>query len=229
MRKICFIHPFKTGGTSLMMFLSNEYSHQQILRNDYFSTSFEYVDKDELTGLFNEINSNYPLVMGHLYTWASSSLFHQYSNISLLREPVSRVVSRYHHLKSTPEIDYLNAPTQQKELIDTVRHYELVDLLDIDSTLIKFNFHNHQFNMLSSNGVFSVDEIIDAYEVIGCLDKIDAFVEYLSDLYAFSPQVRVPSLNVGHYEKQVSNDLINKIKHYNHLDLSLYEKVSNKW
>lgn len=229
MRRLCFVHPFKTGGTSLMMFLSNNFDYYNILPNDFFSTTYEYIDNKELDSNRALILSDYQLVMGHLPIWASNSIFSEYNNISMLRNPINRVVSRYYHLQATPMSDYNNAPKEQKFLIDLAKKYSLEELLQLDFPIIDFNFKNHQYKMLSSNGYLSLEAVSDAYDVIGCLEKLDDFMFYLSDKFSMIPSFGSFQLNQGNYNRNISESLIKSIKKCNDIDIELYNRVYNRW
>lgn len=229
MKKIFFIHPFKVGGTSLMMFLSNNYKYDAILPQNFFPTSFEYVTKGEIKIKQPHIIEHYDLIMGHIRYECLDELQSHYDTISLIRDPIERVVSRYHHLKRTPESDFLRAPEKQKELISNVRKYSLYDLLDLEDENIKFNFHNHQYKMLSSTSKEKVEDIVKHHGVIGCLEKMECFLAFLSDSYAFYPIKKAPELNKGSYNRETYPALLKKIEVYNREDIILYEKVRSLW
>ncbi|MGR0278178.1 sulfotransferase family 2 domain-containing protein [Marinomonas dokdonensis] len=227
--KIIFIHPFKVGGTSLMSFISNNFDFEDILPQDYFNHTFEYLGQEELLNERAYVMEKYKLIMGHLKGW---SVFEKndYYKISLLRDPVKRVISRYNHLKSTPEQDYIRSSEAQKKMIDIVRSNDLKDVLKLSDENIDFNFKDHQFKMLSSGEKDkSIDEIIASFNMIGVLEKIDAFYTALADRFNLNYQLNNSALNTGNYSYLLNQEVREEIEEFNKKDVILYNEVCKLW
>ena len=119
---VFFIHIPKCAGTSFNVTLKQMYSPEetyQIDNSKYEHSSAEFKqlssrDKDHLT-----------LVSGHMYYGLYSSMPHQVSHITMLRDPVKRLISLYNYGLQTTSVSWRARMLEEKPtIVDFVRgHY----------------------------------------------------------------------------------------------------------
>jgi hypothetical protein len=100
---VYFLHVPKTGGTSLISFLEDQFDTEEICRAQVLT---------ELFNLPRESLGRYRLFRGHHWYVPHAYLGRSLTHISMLRDPVQRTVSWYLHAQRSP---------------DTYRHQQMND------------------------------------------------------------------------------------------------------
>lgn len=90
--KLHFLHIPKTAGTSVTQFLQRQYDLEQIVFETTWRELFKYQPRMPKLKLFR----------GHFGINLSKMIGPEFKVISFLREPISRVMSQYHHIRKTP-------------------------------------------------------------------------------------------------------------------------------
>src|SRR5438874_1730089 len=93
---LLFLHIPKTGGSTLSKILERQYPRAQTLTlDDQKIAQFKTLPVAE--------RGRYCLVKGHLHFGLHHFIPRPSTYITLLREPVERVLSFYHYARSTPD------------------------------------------------------------------------------------------------------------------------------
>ncbi|MEM5882524.1 MAG: sulfotransferase family 2 domain-containing protein [Candidatus Aenigmatarchaeota archaeon] len=214
-----FVHIPKCGGTTITK-----------LFVDYFGEEYTLYEGQKnyhqiLKSGDKNILKKYKFVSGH-FCYGIHNLFEQKPiYISIVREPISRVLSAIKFIKSAPE-HYL---------------YPVLKDLSVDSCLkelIRFNetrLYTHQCVMIAGkHGNFDeVKQIInDNYFVVAPFDRINDLITIL-EVFIFKSPVKRLHLNKSEGEYQFSNESIQLIKELCKDDFELYDyvsiKFSNEW
>jgi hypothetical protein len=141
-KKIILVHIPKTGGTSL---------ESEINKNFYKTTDYNYLHYNHtIRGKFNNLKSNTP--QGHRHSFISEYFefldINEYYSFSIIREPLSQVLSLYRQLKYT----------------DTLKNVKITSLEDFifgnsPRDLRFYNYYSNQYKFLTINDEVKVDKI----------------------------------------------------------------------
>jgi hypothetical protein len=168
------------------------------------------------------------LIMGHYSYGAHRLLAIKPKYITVLREPISRVISLYYYLKTrhdSPLAPHFNAGLSIDEFISS----EITEMTN-----------NHMCRMIAGippeaglniNEEWLLDLAIHNikrhYVLIGVMDEIEVFLASLSKLLNW-PSSEFPKENVNQATKIIHNShTIKLIQDKNLLDIQLYEYVKN--
>jgi len=236
---IIFTHIPKTAGTSLRHILVQQYGQNSV---------FMFYENPALTGgakkgdeLLNELRSyfkdvpginqqnldrlvNLKAISGHISFGIHDLLtVNEFHYITLLREPIERVISFYYHMLHSNE-----------EAHETAKQINIEDLICSKKSI---EFDNLQVRMLSGvgwevpYGHCSHDMLEKAkynllnYYTFGIQDRFAESLEMFSKKLGWS-EIQIVAANVGK-NKQKSSDIspetLNLIAENNRLDLELYQ------
>ncbi|WOE69446.1 sulfotransferase family 2 domain-containing protein [Hydrogenimonas thermophila] len=189
---VIYIHIPKTAGT----FLRSAWLFNNIQK---YWWSDEKRPFPQLNNFYENyiIASNYQLVGGHLdiNTYLKMKIIQPKVFLNVLREPKSRIISFYNHVKNKDK----NHP-----LHNLVKQHTLYELLESKSEFYKVVF-NEQIRYLIANKA-SLEKFSDRDTlIVGRQDKIDQFVEVSNKLIGFSNGIGKGDANAGGkgYEENV--------------------------
>ena len=97
---LIFIHIPKTAGTSIRSLLQGLVTPRKSV---YLYPQGKAISKEEFKALPAERKAQIRVVMGHVMYGIHELLPQQVRYVTMLRDPVDRVVSLYHHIKRIPE------------------------------------------------------------------------------------------------------------------------------
>lgn len=233
-KTVIFLHIPKAAGTTLTQILRRQYSEQQILcltlpNNTKALPHSEklQIKLDKLRQLSDSEKRQIKLLHGHFPFGAHELLPQSATYITMLRDPVKRVISTYFYAKRTPGH----------------RHYEKINqegisLKDYISSKINPQLNNGQVRMLS--GKSDVDfgncnekmlekaksNLNNYFSVVGTLESFDKTVLSIKEVLGYN-NVFYSKTNVSKSknDQQIDSNLIEMIKSENELDLELYNYV----
>ena len=218
---VCFIHIPKTGGTTLTSILESKFDYQQICPAAYWE-DFQHIAPETL--------DSYRLFRGHFpYTIVEQIPGHTVC-LTMLRDPVERVISAYHFMK-----DCVVVYPQDQEIQEKARSLSLDDY--IQDPEIDDNF-NTQTCQLAGIELTSVDDRkvnsvlletakknVDAFSFVGITEEFGRSIALLSYRFGWPLPPEIQRLMVGkktQTRSHVSAQTIEKIIQNNQLDIELY-------
>lgn len=235
-RPLVFIHVPKTGGSSLHEVLTKELKDRKLCPARFSSEISEY-SKNEL--------AEYDLFSGH-FGAEDCSLIEKPQYITLLRNPVDRVVSLYSYWRAqrgkylgTPETDQNYAGVQlaiNSSIDDFVRTQNPAILAEISNTqslyiLYGLNSHKLHENILPEP---TVEEVIRKLKSnflwYGTLEQLSASCESLWEkLHVKVEGNQIPIINKtpANYKAIVSEETYKIIADLNRVDMALHTHVTN--
>jgi len=224
-RKILFDHLPKCGGLSLNTYLEAHYP-----RGKTFS-----LNPRNLTLSVNKFKSlserdryGYDLIKGHLAHELLDYVHPECLKVTVLREPVDRIISHYYYAKRTPR-HYLYSKIHQSGM--GLEEYATSGLSDELR-----NWYTTHFSGLSLDDVErrpeesiakALEVILKRYDIVGFLDNFSLFLEMLRsqaklrDVYKERVNVTQGREKLSHIEESV----MNKIREVNKIDIVLYREV----
>jgi len=219
---LVFVHCPKTGGTSVTTWLQRHYPIAEILN--------EATVWPELNRVTPEIMAQKCLVRGH-FGRAILGLFgpdRGFQAVTVLRDPVQRVLSHFWHLKRAPD-------TEVGLEFCRDDHFTLRDFLEHPATRVYAS--NCQTTWCGAptevTRAFLEDyrepdfaaacAFLDQCAVVGVTEDLPGFLSDLSATFGFSPDTRL--LTERRYsprDSAVTPDLLEQIRALNTLDQELY-------
>jgi len=219
-RKILFDHLPKCGGRSLNAYLDLHYSK----RKTFSVYDSEAIDKFKNLSRFKRYK--YDLVRGHLARRLLDYVHPESLKVTILRDPVDRVVSHYYYVKRSPS-HYLYPQVVELNLDEYVQRNLGGELR---------NFYTVYFSGLPlrdaeqnpEESVAMAAEALSRYDAVGFLDDFASFAAALRRRAELKRPYRNKKLNATPNRPgidEIEPAIISRIKQANHLDIALYEKI----
>lgn len=231
MVRIIFLHIPKAGGMTLRHLIINNYREDEV----FFIDSFDYEGSFEKLFRITEKNPNQLKVIGgHIGFGLHERLPGSSQYITVLRNPVERVVSQYHYIIRTPQHYLYNKIVSNKISLIDYANGDLTREISNDQTrmisgaakMLGINDNNHYYLDLAK------ENLTKYFCVAGLLERWDETVTVFMHELGWS-NLTSKKKNVASYDKSavVTTDVIDVITERNLLDIQLYhyaEKLFEK-
>ena len=231
--RLFFIHIPKTAGTTFNAFLDQQYPLADIAPPEVFEKGSEYLEKGDPEGRLRYLKQ-FPLYRGH-YPYQVCKLFMpEYTSLTVLRDPVKRVVSQYNDWRSKTEESLTHAFESEKTLAALARELPLRDFFQSDHPLVARFFHNGQARPLAKNFRCKMEgqELQDLalanlkkIDYVGITEAFDIFLLMLCERFGWYYPQRLQSLNKARHLLQVKDlddETLAIIIEKNKADIALY-------
>jgi len=225
-----FMHIPKTGGTTLISLLDNNFSYDELLDVRDWRILVKKMPIDF---------SKYRLVRGHFGYGFYHLLPKKPLFLTMLREPVQHVISIYKHLQrpeNGPETaEYFRTHTLEEALDHPTLHHRLLNIqtriVGIDRDELAFRTTEEKrtgaeiYDNLPERQLLRIaKKRLNEFAFIGIVEKYDESLALLSYKFEWTPIPTATRKNVDKTEKPVlNNKIIEKIRKVTKLDRELYE------
>lgn len=229
-RKILFDHLPKCGGSSLHAYLEKEYPQRKIF-------SIDGGNPQESAAKFKSLPQAkryaYDLVKGHIANQLIEFAHPACLKVTILREPVDRIVSHYYYAKSTPE-HYLYPKIRKSGM--SLESYASSGI----STELR-NWYTTHFSGLSIEAAEANPEdaienamkvLLNDYDIVGLLENYSSFAERLRQQAGLRYQYQNEKVNPTQGRVSINDvpkSTIRVIEQINHLDVVLYRKIARRF
>jgi len=224
-KKILFDHLPKCGGSALNAYLKAHYPRRRTFATDGYTP---IVSVDEFKKLPERKRYSYDLVKGHLAHELLDFVHPECVKVTVLREPVERIVSHYYYAKRNPA-HYLHGKIHDSDM--GLEEYASSDL----SGELRNWYTTHYSGMTAEDAescpeesVANAFEVVNRYDVVGFLDNFPTFAETLRSLANLRCEYQ--NVKVNATEDRPALDRVDPaalatIQQVNHLDIALYQKI----
>ena len=217
---VLFLHIPKAAGTTLTQILDRQYSTQEILPS-YKNSKPRF---DKLSSLSTPEKYQIKLIRGHFPFGVHEMLPQHSTYITMLRDPIKRVISNYYFAKKTPS----------HRLYETINQ-EGMSLEEYITSEINPQLNNGQVRLISGNTDVAygkcTNEILEKakhnlktyFSVVGTVENFDRTLIALREILGYKNICYTKAnTNQSNKSNHIDNKLINLIKNYNILDIELY-------
>ncbi|MCA9140111.1 MAG: sulfotransferase family 2 domain-containing protein [Planctomycetales bacterium] len=229
-----FLHIPKAGGNSLLEFLRPNYPEDA-----HFDVSLglKYVDRlNELETMPAEQQSRFRFISGHLPFGIHQFLPQQSRYITVLRDPIDRVVSHYYFVREQRKHP-LHDAVMSKNM--TVADYVTSGLSgELNNGMVRLICGRAESDSLRGHAPcedgdlrIALDHLRDHFEVVGLLEQIDATQQLLSRVFGWperssvrknKTKVRKSTASLKKKEREI-------IASHNAMDIELYRWASERF
>lgn len=239
--QVYFLHIEKTAGLSLTSFLDNQFPANTIYQHHY----------RHIPSLPREQMAEYRLIRGH-YTYALHTLLPRKPRyITMLRDPIARVISHYQHALRDPSY-YLYNHVHSKDLslldfvLDPTTHHVASNwqtrcvALDTDLGNLAQQCPEEIFDQCIDSVATTLpnDEILeiakqhlDEFMFVGITERFEESLAILTYLLgsapAYAPRINVAPKTLSQTEAPLETRKV--IAEHNQLDLALYEDAIGRF
>lgn len=225
-RKILFDHLPKCGGSTLNAYLEAHYPKRRIFSIDG-SNPAEVVG--QFKGLPKRKRHAYSLIKGHLANELFDYVDPACLKITVLRDPVERIISHYFFAKKNRN-HYLYSSIHNSEM-------NLEDYASSNLSGELRNWYTTHFSGLPLDVVEGKPEesiakasevLLKRYNIVGFLDSFPLFIENLRKQAKLGYEYNNNRVNVTQNRpiiQSIPKSTIEKIEQINYLDIALYRRV----
>jgi len=225
-RKILFDHLPKCGGSSLNKYLQAHYPRRKTFLTNGIDAA-PSIDKFRNFSLSKR--HGYDLVTGHRANQLLDYVHPESLKVTVLREPVDRIVSHYYYAKRTP-LHYLHSKIHESEM-------SLEDYVTSGISRELRNWYTIYFSGLTMDDAeanpdesvnIAVEVILRKYDIVGFLDNFSSFFNTLREQAGLRYNYQNEKVNVTEGRiaiNDIPQSTISKIEKKNHLDIALYRKI----
>jgi hypothetical protein len=221
--QLCFIHIPKTAGTTFTSIIDAKFSEQDICPARVWS---------ELTQIPREELAKYKLLRGHFYYYIYKFLPRKPVYITMLRNPIERVVSGYEFMRrcrpSRPE----GIPTHEKALLMTLKEYvcdpTVPGIINAQTRHISLNLQRELPDFMHPDWQESAQENLERFAFVGLTERFQDSMALLAYTFGWNPLIEYQNLMVAPKklrQEDLEPDVIEAIAERNQLDIGLYQFV----
>ncbi|MDN5203108.1 sulfotransferase family 2 domain-containing protein [Fulvivirgaceae bacterium BMA10] len=225
--KVVFLHIPKAGGTTLRHILLSQYERKNI-----FYTVDGNPDQSEkkYLGLDEKSRNGIKLVIGHIGFSDVFFLNDKKKFITMLRDPVARVISHYYYAKKSPDHYLYNHINEKKlTLMEYVQEMPTIELENGQTRLISgLNVplgacSNEMLEMAKKNLKMN-------FTAVGLMERFDeSLILYKRRLNWRNPYYIKANVSKEKKNSTVSQEIIDIILENNQFDIALYEFVKQNF
>jgi hypothetical protein len=214
-----FLHIPKTAGSTLVEVIKRQYRSNEIyeLNNSSFG--------EELAGLPESRREEIRAIWGHFYFGVHTYIERPSTYVTMLRDPVERVISHYYYVRRDPS-HYLYEVAHNLTLEEFVASCGLAEPNNDQTRLLAGLTSSHREG-------YSTPEMLPAaksnlqnhFAVVGLTEEFDKSVIAMSQTLGWrSPYYRKQNVSRQRpKKKELPTETIKTIASYNELDADLYE------
>ena len=228
---IVYTHIPKTGGSTLRDIVRRQYGAEHVFSIRAFTP--ERLRREMKTFEVDPGRHAWKAISGHAIVGAHQFVSDSYSYITMVREPIDRVISDYYYVCRTPDHDFYDPVVTEK--------YSLADYVESGITIYARNLQTRMLSGLGrevpydespSSMLKKAKKNIDTYfSVIGLTESFNQSVILMKHRLGWGIPVYKTRNKTRKRPKrdEVSQSTREIIQEHNELDIKLYEYASERF
>jgi hypothetical protein len=218
---LIFLHIPKAGGSTLHRIIEKQYEPSTI-----FTIPSFYSSKEEFRQAAEFQLKEIKVLKGHMFFGLPDVLPNPSTYITLLRDPVERIISHYYYVLRTP-IHYLYKDVKAKNM--SLKEYACsglsVELDNGQTRLISgFNFRDHSQPASQEMLEVAKQNLKSQFAVVGSVENFNKTLMLLKKEFGWKMPFYVKQNTTKNrlLKERVSKETLDVIKKHNELDIELY-------
>jgi hypothetical protein len=240
--RLIFLHIPKTAGSTLRKIIGEQYRENEILKCYYHKQGLSLEKAlDDVKALPEERANQIKIILGHLGFGVHERLPWPCSYMTILRDPVDRVVSGYYHILRDDCHQYqglvrnmtLKEYVSSNQLRSEAARINAVNALDnFQTRLLSGAVVRAELSRVTADyGECSIEmlqlakaNLRNHFVAVGISERFDESLKLFGKVLGW-PSIYYVKANVGwnrNRKEEISSDTLRCIEKYNELDIELY-------
>jgi hypothetical protein len=218
---IIFLHLPKTAGTTLAHIIERQYDSIAIL------PLYESMFGEELAAIPQKQMDRLRIVTGHLYFGAHAFSSRPGTYITMLREPIDRVISHYYFVRHDPS-NYLYDLARKMSLKEFVESCDRQEPNNDQTRLLAGKCNAASFGTCSGEMLeIAKRHLAEYFSVVGVTEEFDRSLILMKRILGWrNPFYRKQNVNEHRLRKEnIPPETLRVIQAYNELDIELYRNA----
>ena len=220
--QMCFIHIPKTAGTTMSAILESRFDHPKICPTPYWR---------DLRVMRKRDMKAYQLFRGHFPYDVADLVPGKPVCITMLRDPIERVISAYEFMKTCiivyPAAQKVQEKARALSLKDYVRDPDVNGVINAQTRMIAGrDCQSKKIDQRDPIALEIAKENLQTFAFVGITEQFWDSMGLLSYQFGWTPPKEIQRLMVGKKKLRRENlpqDVIDVITEYNQLDLEFYQ------
>lgn len=213
---LIFMHIPKTAGITLRYIISNQFNPEEVINTYKHETGFETIEEKVRTENIKCILSHHPFGIHKLVN-------KPFTYVTMLRDPVDRVISAYYYLHKNPY-----TIEEFKKKIDRASLMEFITQYDKDFQYFVNNMQTRiasgEYDPKMADLKKAKENLKDYFSVVGITEKFDESIYLMKERFGWR-NISYKKQNVSMVrplKEDVPREIIRMIEEKNQLDIELY-------
>jgi hypothetical protein len=229
-KPIAFLHLIKCAGTTLEAILRRQYGDSRIIQFGSVQDAEKKLDRFE--GLPDGERKQIHVLMGHFNVSQRSRMPSKATCITMLRDPVDRIISEYYYILAHSEHEFYDKVAGKKLSLTEFARSRTYQTLDNQQTKYLSGVGKLKHGEYSAEAVaLAKKNLAETFAITGLTERFDESVILMKRIFGWQTPYYVREKVTPNRppRETVPEDAIECIRKYNRMDLEIYEHASRNF